>query len=313
MLQISICIPTYNGGEFIAQTIQTVLDQSLRDFHLIIVDDASTDNTMEVADSFNDPRITIVQNPKRLGLVENWNKCLELAGGKYVQIFHQDDMMVPTAFERLVEFLDLHPEVGFVFSNIKTIDANGNYLRGHWNPNVLPNKDAVFPQNIIFESLLQHKNFIPCQTVMVRKEVIECVGKFNNHLHYTPDMEMWLRLALYVDVGYINEPLVYLRRHENQESRHYLGKTEEIEEVWRAIQVIFTEQKTHIPEPDRLYKIALSSLIDWSWLLVKTNIRESHYRTAWQLFRLNICFHRLKIFGIEHIPPLPDLALDGID
>ena len=311
MYKASICIPAYNGDKFIAQAIQSVLDQTVKDFHLIIVNDASTDDTLKISQSFTDPRITIFQNPTHLGLVGNWNKCLELASSQYIQIFHQDDLMMPTTLECLVDFLNAHPEAGFVFSNIITIDAQGTYLRGHWNPRVLPDQDTVFMKNDLFEALLQYENFIPCQTVMLRRELIHNAGKFDDRLRYTPDLEMWMRLALYADVGYINEPLIYLRCHERQESRAYLGKANEIEEVWRAIQIIFTEQRTHIPEPDRLYHIALSSLINWSWFLVKTDIRRLHYRTAWSSLRLNVRLRRLYKAGLNCIPPLPDLALIG--
>lgn len=313
MFQTSICIPTYNGGRFISQAIQSILGQSFKDFNLIIVDDASSDDTVKLAQRFTDPRITIKQNSKRLGLVGNWNTCLDLACGEYIHIFHQDDKLRSTALERLVGFLDKHPNTGFVFSNIITIDSQNNYLEGHWNPGVLPDHDSVISRTAIFNALLQHGNFIPCPTVMMRKGFIHAAGKFDPRLRYTPDLEMWLRLSLRANVGYINAPLVFQRRHEGQESQHYMGKPEEIEEVWRAIRIIFTEHKRYIPDPEDMYQDAISSLIKWSWYFAKLNFSHMHFRSAWSCFYLNNRFRRMIRTGLKSLPPPPDVVINPID
>ena len=83
-IHASVCIPTYNGAEFIAEAIQSVLTQSFTDFELLVVDDHSSDNTLDIVRSFADSRLSIHQNEKRLGIPRNWNHCLALAQGEYV-------------------------------------------------------------------------------------------------------------------------------------------------------------------------------------------------------------------------------------
>ena len=92
--QVSVCMPVYNGSDYIADSVQSVLTQTYKDFNLIVCDNCSTDKTDEIIRSFKDPRLIYVRNNKNLGLVGNHNRCLELADGKYVHFLHHDDIML---------------------------------------------------------------------------------------------------------------------------------------------------------------------------------------------------------------------------
>ncbi len=116
-ISVSVCIPTYNGAAFLTEAIESVLSQSFRDFELLIVDDGSTDTTLDIARSFTDPRIAIYQNETQLGIPGNWNRCLSLARGEYICIFHQDDIMLPENLARKVEMLAADPTIAFVHSS----------------------------------------------------------------------------------------------------------------------------------------------------------------------------------------------------
>ena len=94
-VKVSVCIPTYNGAEFVAKAIESVLAQTFADFELLVVDDSSDDTTVDIVCSFTDPRMRICQNERRLGIPGNWNHCLSLARGEYICLFHQDDVMLP--------------------------------------------------------------------------------------------------------------------------------------------------------------------------------------------------------------------------
>src|SRR5262245_38069219 len=131
---VSVCIPTYNGSAFVAEAIRSVLDQSLSDLELIVVDDASTDTTVEVAGSFADQRLRLVTSRVNRGLVGNWNRCVELAGGRYLCIFHQDDVMLPDNLAAKAKLLEANPRVGFVHSNVLQVGPRGELLAGSWSP-----------------------------------------------------------------------------------------------------------------------------------------------------------------------------------
>src|SRR5688572_15476095 len=93
--RVTVAVPTYNGQAFIEEAIASVLAQVFDDFELVVVDDGSDDATLAIVSRFHDPRLRVEAHPVRLGLVENWNRCLAAATGDYVTIFHQDDVMAP--------------------------------------------------------------------------------------------------------------------------------------------------------------------------------------------------------------------------
>jgi glycosyltransferase involved in cell wall biosynthesis len=103
---VSVCIPSYNNEEFIAHTLKSVLDQTFRDFEVVVVDDCSTDQTVSIVKSFSDLRIRLHQNPRNLGLGENWNKALSRARGKYVKLLCGDDVLQPTCLEHQTVVLE---------------------------------------------------------------------------------------------------------------------------------------------------------------------------------------------------------------
>ena len=93
--KLTVIIPTYNRADLLGRSIQSVLDQSFKEFDLIIIDDKSTDGTPRVVKNFNDSRIKYIKNQKNLGIIGNWNKAIDVAPGKYLSIFHDDDIMSP--------------------------------------------------------------------------------------------------------------------------------------------------------------------------------------------------------------------------
>ena len=102
-------MPAWNGAAYIEQAVSSVLAQTFEDFELLVIDDCSDDDTVAIVSRFDDPRIRVEVNQSRLGLVGNWNRCLEEASGEYVNIFHQDDVMAPDNLRRKVELLDQQP------------------------------------------------------------------------------------------------------------------------------------------------------------------------------------------------------------
>ncbi len=289
MARISLCIPTFNGESYVGAALSSVLAQVCEGLEVLVVDDASADNTPARLAEFNDPRLRIFHNPTRLGLVGNWNRCLELAGGDYVQIFHQDDMLLSGAVAGCVAVLDAHPQVGFVFGNIVTTDPQGQPIGGHWNP-VLPTTDTLFCGHDLLRLLLRHGNLIPCQTVMLRADCYRALGGFDPRLRYTPDLEMWLRLCLHYDAAYIAQPLAHLRRHAGQVSAAFLGQAREVEEVRRAYAFLFTEWAEDVPDSAENRALALAQLRAWTRQLARRAVRQNAWSAlpalagvAWRL------------------------------
>src|SRR5262249_4994646 len=103
--QVSLCIPTWNGSAYLGEALESALKQSQEELEILLVDDASTDDTVARASSFKDPRLRIHRNATRLGIPGNWNRCLALAQGEYVKFLFQDDTLTPRAVEGLLAAL----------------------------------------------------------------------------------------------------------------------------------------------------------------------------------------------------------------
>ena len=284
-MKLSIGVPTYNGEAYIRQALQSILDQSFTDYELIVCDDCSIDHTREMVEAFHDPRLRLVTNPQRLGLVGNWNRCLALSSGQYVQIFHQDDVMQPGMLQREVQALDRCPTAGYAFTNMALIDDKGCVIGGHWTP-ILPATDTTYPGIDFFSLLLREGNLVPCSSVMLRASCIEHHGAFDARLGYTPDLEMWLRQALHGDVAYVAGPLLQLRKHAGQESRHFIDSSKPVLEVQRAFQIIFNEQRKYIPRPKVMYASAITHLQRWSMMFLKGACRKGDVKAVISFTRL---------------------------
>jgi len=220
--KISVCVPIYNGEQYLQACINSILSQSYSDFELILVDDCSTDKSTEIIKTFSDSRIKHIENERNLGLVGNWNKCLEMSTGEYVCIFHQDDTMERTNLEKKVEVLNDNPGIGMVFSDTLIINQKGEIKSEHWFNPVEPNIDFFRPGKSFFEMMFTNLNLVCCPGVVARRECYEKIGGFDERLPFSCDMEMWMRISLFYDVAYLSRPLIQYRFHETNLTNQYL-------------------------------------------------------------------------------------------
>ena len=214
--KVSICITNYNYGRFIGDAIQSVLEQTYKNFELIIMDNCSTDNSEEVIKSFSDPRIRYYKNDKNIGAIRNWNRGLSLARGEYITILHADDKLTPNFIEKEAEMLDRNPNVGLVYSSCIFIDGKGAVIeefRPYDGNRIIRGEDEF--KRLVF------RDYISVPTVMVRKKCYDALGDFSEEYTYCPDWEMWLRILLSYDAGFISEPLAYYRIHGASGSDYY--------------------------------------------------------------------------------------------
>jgi glycosyltransferase involved in cell wall biosynthesis len=217
--KVSVCLPTYNGAAFLAEAITSVLAQSYPHFELLIMDDGSTDATVEIARTFNDPRIHVQRNATQLGIPENWNRCLALAQGEYVCLFHQDDLMLPDNLARKVAMLDADPTMSFVHSAVEfLVEASAPNLPNDWMENAT--EDCVVDGNTYFRKLL-FSNRICAPAVVMRRSRFVTIGKFEPQLGFACDYAMWLKLCVLGQVGFLSQPLLLYRWHQGNETHAY--------------------------------------------------------------------------------------------
>ena len=211
-IEVSVCIPAFNGEACVAAAMSSVLAQTEPQFELLIVDDASDDGTLDVAKSFDDPRITVHSNRESLGLPGNWNRCLDLAVGDYVCILHQDDEMEPDNLRRKTDLLRSNVDIAFVHSAVHVVQAEGvTPMDTQWME--ADSEDFVAMGEDYFWTLLIRGNMICAPSVVARRNLLRKIGSFDEDLGFACDYEAWMKLCGEGRIAYLADPLVRYHWH----------------------------------------------------------------------------------------------------
>ncbi|MEI7529966.1 MAG: glycosyltransferase, partial [Elusimicrobiota bacterium] len=213
---VRVCIPAYNCAATIAASLESILGQSYRNLSVIVVDNASVDDTAKIVESYagNDGRLSLVKNPVNIGAENNFTRCIELAGGVYTAIYHADDVYEPRMVERAVAFLEENPAAGAVFTAALEIDSAGNTIGRRRIPAELPaGGGRAFSFDEIFRTVLRRGNYLTFPTALVRTSVYrDEIRAWNGGKYRTSaDLDVWLRIAEKHSIGLIDEPLLNYR------------------------------------------------------------------------------------------------------
>lgn len=215
--KVSVCIPTYNYGNYIAETIESVLAQNFGDFELLIIDDCSGDQTSHIVESYaqKDPRIRFIVNQVNLGMVENWNSCITQARGEYIKFVFGDDLLAsPDAVGRMAELLDCNRDVSLACSARNLINGSSQVTSvvSYFETGITAGTD------VINDCIRSQGNLIgEPSVVMFRKS--QAGRGFNPLYKQIVDLEMWFYLLEQGSFAYINEPLCSFRVHPQQQTR----------------------------------------------------------------------------------------------
>lgn len=224
---VSIVVPVFNGERFLHESLDSIVAQTYRDVEILVMDDASTDGTPEILRSYGD-RIRVNRQEKNRGQFQNVTDGIAIATGKYVAVYHADDVYMPTIVEREAAFLDAHPDVGAVFALDIMIDAEGRERgRGRVElPKEIPaNVPLQYPA--VLNALLLHKNRIfRAPSSMVRASIYRDLGAYRGSEYpVAADFEMFLRVARYAPVAILGEHLFKYRwGHGNADQIDRLGR-----------------------------------------------------------------------------------------
>lgn len=205
---VSVCVPAYNHESYVAQAIQSVLDQTFTDWELIIVDDASEDGTARVCREFADRysgRIRLIELENNGGPSSALNRTLKEAKGRYIAFHSSDDRMKPNRLQRQIEYLETHQHVGMVVSLVEYIDSEGNPV--HYTNDIFG-----VPIHNLREQLLRG-NFLNAPSATLRRDVVETTGSFNPELLYVQDQDYWMRVLDRYEITRLEVPLVEYRVH----------------------------------------------------------------------------------------------------
>ena len=204
MTNITVLLPVYNGERYLRETIQSILTQTYTGFELLIIDDGSTDSSLEIMRSFSDQRIRILENPERLKLSGALNRGMKEARGTYIARMDADDIALPQRLEKQLDFMEKHPEVGVcgtaieIFGSVKT------------RTDVYPKSAPEIQAYALFDCPFCHP------TVMLRRDLFLQHGFLYDGSYYpTEDYELWTRAVELFPTANLKEVLLRYRVHDN--------------------------------------------------------------------------------------------------
>jgi glycosyltransferase involved in cell wall biosynthesis len=211
VVAVSICLPVYNGERYLGEAIDSVLNQTLTDFELIIVDDVSTDGSVAVAEKYaaQDSRIRLLRNSQNLGLFQNYNRCLEEARGTYIKPFAQDDVLDPTMLEDMLAVFEENRNVGLISTGKRWLGENGETLKT-FHP--FPKTTIVSGREVIRYNLIQLTNWVGEPSTVMFRAGLRGTG-FDTKLFHYGDIDYWFRIIENADYCYLDKILCGFRRH----------------------------------------------------------------------------------------------------
>ena len=195
---VSVCIPTYKGAAFLAAAIDSVLHQTYPNFEIWVLDDNSPDNTRAVVENYSDSRVRYLRNTTNLGPEGNWNRCMEVAQGKYFKLLPHDDLLASDCLEKQVTVLeqDKAGDIALVFGSRNIIDPEGRTLMSRGLPRTKAGR---------IEGLMLVKRCVRAGTNQIgepanglfRTEIIKRVGSYDATYPYLVDLDYWFRILLH--------------------------------------------------------------------------------------------------------------------
>lgn len=231
---MSIVVPAYNGAPYLREALDSIVGQTYPRTEVLVMDDASTDETPQIVASYGEA-VTHHRQRQTRGQFENVNDGIALVSGELVAVYHADDAYHPRLVEREVDYLNRHPKVGAVFCKGIFVDADGRPFGRLELPPELAD-EAPLEYATVLRALLTYKNtFLPTPSSMVRAGVYREVGAYDPRFGTSSDFEMWLRIARHHDLAVLNEHLYRYRRGYGSLSERYQDLRAEPEQFFEIV------------------------------------------------------------------------------
>lgn len=291
----SVMITSYNRTEYLEQCIQSVLAEgfSPEEMQIEVVDDHSTKADIEkIVQSVGQGRVNFYRQPENVGIYENWNTCIRHAHGYWIHILNDDDQILPGFYQAYQQQINQHLCLVMVGQSVFFNEKD------QWtgvSPAIQEHDGLVDDAKIQFAL----GNPIRTPGIVVAREAYEKVGGFTSDLVYTPDWEMWARLAAFVKVGYVHRPFSLFREHSNSQTYELVLAGASVSDALKATAVIqsrFTDSQDHqlIQTSVRQY------LSNFCQTLSGIFVKKGNYHTALSqavlAVQVKLSFYSLKNF-----------------
>jgi len=216
---LTVLMSVKNGEPYLRETVESILNQTFRDFDYLILDNASKDNSREIIRSFNDPRIRLIELPEDIGQVAALNKGLDMIETTLVARMDADDISMPRRFERQVAFMEKHPEIGVCGTYAVAFEGEKQV---RWQKPCRPDDVKA---RLLFGCCLAHPS------VMLRKELFDKYRlRYDEKIGFSEDWELWLRASRHFPLANIPEYLLKYRIHTSSVSSRYFDERQKVDE-----------------------------------------------------------------------------------
>lgn len=305
---VSVCIASYNHARFLPEMLDSVLAQTIKDFEVVVVDDGSTDSSLDILNGYAKqfPQVKVLTHPNKAnkGISITTNFAINNARGKYIAFIGSDDIWCSNNLEVLVKILEDNPSLGFCYGKVYEIDVNGNYLADPESGWDITNKKSPILAEI-------ETNSIPAISILVKKECFDRVGLMDENVVYG-DWELWIRLLAHYDAAFVDKCLGKHRHHEQNTSigilpekqfRHTLSVLDALKSKRKEIGGKLTESMINVGYK-RLYKTYAIYLVDMFLLSIKKgNFTEglSYISKAFRFSPLTVLSPGLLMISIKRI------------
>jgi hypothetical protein len=295
MTSVDVIVPCYRYGHFLRECVESVLSQAGPDVRVLIIDDASPDNTAEVAADLveSDSRVCFRRHRINQGHIATYNEGIDWASADYMLLLSADDYLLPGALRRAVDLMDVHPEVGFTFGKGVELHENGTTIDvGAIRPACTQTGWQIL-RGLKFIELSGSGNIICTPTVVVRTQLQKRLGGYRFELPHAGDMEMWLRFAAHASVGIVDSCQAVYRRHSSNMSLAYMaqGWLPDVQQRKAALECFFEICTGTLPDPLRLRHTMFRSVAGVSIGFASAAFNHGEMALSEQLseFALDVC------------------------
>jgi glycosyltransferase involved in cell wall biosynthesis len=299
---ISVLMSVYNGEKYLAEAIESILNQTFSDFELLALDDGSTDESLKLLREYasRDSRLHVIAREHR-GFGSTENELVKYARGEFIAKMDQDDISLPNRFELQVAYLKKYPKVVVVGGANQLIDSAGRYLT-----TLLPPQTDVEIQALI----LRGHSAITHPSVMMRSAMIKSVGGYNEQYIIAGDLDLWLRLGELGELANLKEVVFKYRLHAKSISENAGEKQREAartvcENAWRRRNVagVFTAEALWRPGPDRASRHTF--MLKYGWWAWNSRQRKTAVYYGWQAIKVKpFSIDSWKLLMVSLLKPL---------
>lgn len=272
MSSIDIIVPCYRYGRYLRECVESLLSQGVEDMRVLIIDDESPDETLEVGTELarRDPRVSFRRHRKNCGHISTYNEGIEWLVADYMLLLSADDYLLPGAVRRAMTLMDANPEIGFTFGDATALLEDGVMRPIVIQVEGISTTATTIMQGRDFIEASARKggsNIVPTPTAIVRTALLKQLGGYDAALPHTADLELWLRLAAHSCVGHLPGAQAVYRRHSANMSLGYMrdNALRDLQQRQAALETFFERCESKLPDGklllNRLFEaLALDSI-----------------------------------------------------